>query len=290
MSDLDLMLEVGGRRASGMANGKLWIGKNGLDGWWDSAETLYNEETSDDQDGAYDPSEVRLGPKRVNVYLLADASSPGWADLDVRPWATGLARLTDLGFRVYHAGRWQYLLDAKIRGKVEVKPNRSDMRLTDIRFTVWSWSPFKYGPMLSLPVPTTIPAGGGLAFPIAVPKGLSFGATGVTDAPGVFRITNPGTAEVYPIFTVRGPMASFTITSENNTIAYSAPIPAGSKLTLSPYAGGRALLDGADVSQNLTQAEWVPVNRESTRGYTLTAVNPGADSGLTVDFPEGAWS
>lgn len=286
---VDLRLEVGGRVADGNANGTLWIGSEGIDGWWDSAETQFEEDTQQDEDGAFDPTEVYLGPKRVQVHLIADASSSDWADLDVRTWASALAKSKDLGFRVWHAGRWLSLRSAKIRGKVEVRPNRRDMRLTDIRFTVWSPYPQKYGVAKQITVDATYAPSGGLSFPIVEGGGLDFHEEGLPEFPGLVRIANPGTASFYPVFTVRGPMTSFTITSESNVLEYAAPIAHGQSLVLSPYAGGHAVLDGAVVSQNLTRAEWVPVAPGETRGFLFEPVAPGSDAQLLVDYPDGAW-
>lgn len=285
----DLILEVGGRRWHGRARGLLWIARDGLDGWWDSAETLYDENINPDGDGAFDPVEVNVGPKRVDVVLLADASSPEWAELDIRTWAASLPKMGDLGFRVYHAGRWLSLRDSKIRGRVRVRPNRQDMRLTDIEFTVWSHDPRKYGTARSLPIAANASDLSGLEFDIA-DEALEFtGGDGTATFPGFFELTNTGTADFYPWFRISGPLTSFTITSDSNVLEYSGPVSASQELILSPYLGGRAVLDGVDVSTNLTQAGWVPVDGNQTRGYLFTPENPGAGSTLTVEYYEGAW-
>jgi hypothetical protein len=286
-----LMLEVGGRKADAEANGKLWIGTDFSEsGWWDSGETLWDEETDSDRDGAADPVEVNVGPKRVDVTLLADASSPEWADTDIRVWASSLPKLgTDLGFRVYNAGRWLYLRNAKIRGRVRVRPNRRDMRLTDIEFTVWSHDPRKYGEPQSLPLAANASDLSGLEFDL-VDDALEFtGGDESASFPGVFTIANKGTADFYPWFRVSGPLDSFTITSDGNVIEYAAPVGADQELILSPYLGGRAVLDGTDVSTNLTQAGWVPVDGHQTRSYLFTPEDPGAGSTLTVEYWDGAW-
>jgi len=58
---------------------------------------------------------------------------------------------------------------------------------------------------------------------------------------------------------------------------------------LSAALGGRALLDGADVSHNLTQAGWVPVRKGETRGYMFTPENPTSGSQLEISYVDGAW-
>lgn len=284
----DLRLEVGGKIADGASNGNPWIGVDGLDGWWDSAETLFDETTLDTGDGAYDPTEVFLGPKRVQVVLLADASSPEWAELEVRTWAASLSKMTDLGFRVYSAGRWLSLRNAKVRGAVSVRPNRRDMRLTEIRFTAWSHDPRKYGQTVRIEIDATASSQGGLVFPI-IDSAMNFNDLGDADFPGAFRIPNPGTADFYPVMTVTGPATSFKVTSEDSVIEYSATVLHGKKLVLSPYAGGRAVLEGADASYNLTRAEWISVQPGEDRGYLFEPVNPSANTKLLIEYPDGAW-
>lgn len=285
-----LMLEVGGRRFDGGSAGKRWIGRDGLDGWWDGAETTFDEQSDPDGDGAYDPVTVNVGPRRVNVTLVTDASSPMWATLNHRSWAAALSKSTDLGFRVYEDGiGWLSLRNAKIRGKPRVTPNRNDMRLTTIMFTAWSADPRKYGEMVGFPIDAISPERGGLATPISPERGMDFAPGGEVTFPGVFHVNNPGTADFYPTFTVRGPVDGFTISTEERAITYAAPIGTGQSLVLSPYAGGRAVLDGVDVSHNLTRADWVPVQGQENRGYVFTPAAPGGGAQLQIDYPDGAY-
>lgn len=285
-----LTLEVGGRRFDGAANGNAWIGRDGLDGWWDSPETLYEEMTSDGVDGAEDPVNVTVGPKRVNVRLEIASSSPEWAETDVRDWAAGLVTEPDLGFRVFHAGRWRWLRRAKVRGAMKVGPNRRDLRLTTVSFTAWSHDGRRYGEVKDISVLSETTAAGGLEFPI-VDGSLAFGSGTEVEFPGVFRIENyDGTAPFLPEkFTVLGGMDGFTITSDSHVIEYDAPVGIGQTLVLSPFAGGRAVLDGADVSTNLTRADWAFVPRKGQRGYLFAPVNPTPSAQLIVSHADGAW-
>lgn len=285
----DLMLEVGGRRFDGAADGNAWIARDGLDGWWDSAETTFEEELVESGDGAFDPAEIVLGPKRVNVTLQVASSSPDWAENDTRRWASALARKQDIGFRVYHGGEWLSLRAAKVRGNVKVAPNRADMRLTQIIFTAWSHDPIRYGEVASIDIAAVVAPSGGLRFPI-VDGALDFGTSGSVSFPGGFAIKNEGTATA-PIkkYTLRGPFTSFTITSETHVIEYDGTVTADQTLVLTPLAGGRAELDGVDVSTNLTQADWVGVPPGGQRGYLFVPVNATAATQLTVDYYTSAW-
>lgn len=287
-----VMLEIDGRRFDGANGGSQWIAKGGLDDWWDGAEPTYEEQQDPSGDGAYDPVTVNVGPRRVNIKLVIDASTPAWASNKDRTWASALSKVTDLGFRVYEAGvGWRSLRRAKIRGVPKVRPHPDDHRLTIIDATVWSADPRKYGTWESVPIDATLSQRGGLVTPMVPHKGLSFGLSGDVSFPGVFRLLNPGTAEYYPIFRARGPMyGGFTITSENRQIAFGGDIPRGAELTLSPYAGGRAVLDGIDVSYRLTRADWLTVAGGEERGFLFSPAAADGGAQLIIDYPpDGAY-
>ncbi|MBQ9917351.1 MAG: hypothetical protein IJO71_09145 [Microbacterium sp.] len=286
-----LMLEIGGRRFDGGNGGRQWIAKGGLDDWWDGAEPTYEEQADPSGDGAYDPVTVNVGPRRVNIKLIIDASSPAWASNKDRAWAAALAKKTDVGFRVYESGvGWRSLRSAKIRGVPKVRPHPDDLRLTIIDATIWSADPRKYGTWESIDIDAIASEEGGLVTPLAAPRGLSFGTTGDFSFPGVFRLRNPGTADYFPIFSVRGPIGGFSINSGTEGITFDGEIPRGKQLILSPYAGGRAVLDGVDMSHLLTRADWLTVDGEQERGFVFSPVNPGGGAQLTINYPpDGAY-
>lgn len=285
-----LMVEVGGRRFSGGADGHMWLLPDALlEGWWDSPETLFDDDPIPGQDGSFDPEDVTLGPRRVNFNALIESSTSEWAEHDVRTWAAALAKQTDIGFRVWHEGRWLSLRNAKIRGTARVRPHRRFLRRTEVQFTVWAADPRKYGDMAPpIYLDALVEPSGGLVFPV-VRGAMDFGAEGLAAFPGVFSITNPGTADIFPTFTVTGPLNGFTIATDENVIEYDAAIPRGASLVLSPYLGGRAVLNSVDVSTNLTQADWAPVGPGQTRNYLFTADTPQPGSQLIVTHPKGAW-
>jgi hypothetical protein len=95
-----------------------------------------------------------------------------------------------------------------------------------------------------------------------------------TRSAGQFWLENIGTAETWPTFRVRGAIASpgFQIVSDTDTIRYNAALSAGAEVILSPYAGGRAVQGGVDVTQNLVQADWPSIQPGFARQYTFTAL------------------
>lgn len=287
----EIRVEIAGRVIYGERATGWGLLPGALDGWWESATSYADEVLIPGADGAFDPQEVLLEPRRVSILGAVVSSSADWSILRDRTWLASLSKLPDLGFRVRAGGQWLSLRNAKLRGRPKVSPDVFGNRF-DFEITVWAADPRKYGAERSFVVDAASEPSGGLVFPI-VDGSLDFGTSGAVFFPGAFQIHNPGTAEFYPTFRVRGPVAGFTITSESSVIEYAAPVPAGQVLTLSPYSGGRAVLDGADVSHNLLQAGWVPVAggfpRGETRGYLFTPVTPGLGSQLEVSYPEGAW-
>ena len=288
MAQDEVIVEVAGRRFRAVDRhpSGWWIHTNGLDDWWDSPETRFDDDPIPGQHGSFAPDAVLMGARMFAFTGRHESVSAEWAEREIRTWAAGIAPRLDLEFSVYNAGRWLHLREAKIRGRVRVREITD--RICEFQLPIWTHDPRKYGDTRSFTVNATVIPQGGLALPV-VDGALSFGAPGEVSFPGVFRITNPGTADLTPAFAVNGPLSGFTITSENRVIEYSAPIAAGQQLVLSPFLGGRAVLDGVDVSHNLPQAGWVPVDGGQTRGYFFNATDPGLGAQLEVTHPDGAW-
>lgn len=284
-----LIVEIDGRRFNGRAHGNAWVMADGLDGWFDGPEVLDDDESIPGVDGDFHTETQVVAAKRVNFHGLVRSSSFDWAQTDVASWAAALSKRTDIGFRVWVTSRWLHLREARIRGVAKVRPYNAEPNVLDLQFTVRSADPRKYGERAEpIELDATMQATGGLGFPV-VRGALNFAAEQSVQFPGVFQIENPGTAEFYPTYTVTGPLDGFTITSESSTLRYDGVVPRGRRLVLSPYAGGRAVLDGSDVSTNLVVADWVPVGPGENRGYVFTPINPRAGSKLVVEYPNGAW-
>lgn len=286
---VNLMVELGGIRLYPHPGYNGWgILKDGLGaGWWDSLDSRDEDDPVPGADGSFESDEPLVQARTVTIRGAHVASSPDWSISQTRTELAALVKQADLGFRVWEAGRWLKLRNARIRGRVNVAEHRRNIARFEL--TVRSADPRKYGETRRIHMDAIVEATGGMVFPI-VDGAISFGGTGGVLFPGVFALTNPGTAEFYPeAFTVAGPMAGFTIQSESSVIEYDGPIGVGQELTITPYAGGRATLDGADVSHNLLRAEWVPVAPGETRGFLFTPTEPGPGSGIDIEYPEGAW-
>lgn len=288
-----VMVEFGGIRLYENPEHNGWgLAKDGLPDWWDSPDGRGEDDPIPGQDGLFDdPDPQLLDGRRVTVRGFFRASTMAWLRSEGKTALNALIRSSDLGFRVFDGEVWQSIRRARIRGRIrQLERRRGDSPVLEFELTVLSPDPLKYGPMRQITLDAQQQVGGGLVYPI-VDGALDYGVAGPVAFPGLFSITNMGSAAFIPErFTIVGPVAGgFTIVSDTYVIQYTGPIGRGQRLVLSPFAGGRAALDGVDQSHLLTRADWAPVEPAETRSYLFTPISPGPGSQLIIDHPEGAY-
>ncbi|WP_144795691.1 hypothetical protein [Microbacterium paludicola] len=257
--------------------------------WGDGADSRGDEDLIPGVDGLFPPDAPLVNGLRFTVVGEYVTTSPQQATAG-RDWLRSLSKLDPLPVRVLEGARWDALRFARVDGRVHTEIDHAlGGRRVSFEIPIRTADPRKYGPLRPIEIDAVAQTSGGLRFPI-VEGALDFATEGLTAFPGVFKIENPGTAEFYPErFAIRGPLAGFTITSEQATVEYDGSLGSGDVLVLTPYAGGRATLNGADVSHNLIRADWVAVQPGETRGYLFTPSDPQPGAKLTVEYPEGAW-
>lgn len=146
--------------------------------------------------------------------------------------------------------------------------------------------PNKYGPLMS--ASTGLPAAGatGLAFPLFATTGrLEFGTPG---NPGQVTLLNPGTTEAALTFTITGPVLGgivLTDTASGRQIVYADDVADGATLLIIDSATGRATLNGADRSGELTVKQWwtAPADGWSTVQFATLGVS-GQTGTLTASL------
>lgn len=271
--------------------GDWWIDEAGVDGWYDSPVVRLDTADIPGQDGSFTPDEPLLSGREISFTGYHRASSMAVAKLDVQRWAAALAKRHGFDFTVEdEAGRLSS--QVWVRGQVRMKPVL-DLWLR-FNFVLFAPDPRKYGPLPTPPLTlsATPEVTDGLQFPLFGDGFLSFGdfGDGAGFGAGQFALLNRGSIASWPVYRVTGALTSgFSILTDGGELKYAATVPAGAELVLSPYAGGRAVLDGVDVTTNLTVANWVPVGPGERRLFTFVpagAVSAGA--GIRVDFRE-AW-
>lgn len=130
--------------------------------------------------------------------------------------------------------------------------------------------------------------GGGLVYPLGDP--LDYGAPG---NPGTVTLTNTGTADAAPTFTVVALTAmprGFTIThvQTGRRLVYSDPVMVGQTVRLDA-ADGAVLLEGyVDRSAKLTVREWSRLARE-TAGTWLFEAADSAGAQMTAEVRPAWW-
>ena len=281
----DVKIEVAGRVMYGDRT-KGW-GIVDLDGWWDSPDNDVSKFPVPGGHGTLPFPTPTLGTVEAVIRGVAVSTTPMMGERD-RAWLRSLAALPDLEMRVWEQYQWLSVRGAQVNGRVRVDTDYRGHR-TEFEIPITTYDPVRYGRQAGpIVLDAQASATGGLAWPV-VDGAFDFGQLPEVTFPGFFSVENVGTTPFQIESSVRGPMDGFQIISDGRVIEYSTQIPAGSTVTVSPYLGGRAVMDGTDVSVYLTRAEFTPVCPGATQNYLFVPLNPGPGSRLQVNYPEGAW-
>jgi hypothetical protein len=250
-----------------------------LENWYSSAPVRVTVDPLPLSDGGFAPNRTYRSPKVMSINgfcyggTTMEAIENAWQRIAaIAPDGEAMTlTVTDDSSDVKSMRVW-------LNGNPQVLPFRNNAARFQI--PIVASDPRKYGPVqtaLSQPPGTSSTVG--LAFPLFAPGYLDFG---VFAPAGLFYISNDGTAETWPTFTVLGVVGveGFQILSNEQTIEYAAAVPSGSQVVLSPYAGGRASVGGVDVTSNLTQANWPSVKPGQTREYIFNPL--GSTSATTL--------
>jgi hypothetical protein len=152
----------------------------------------------------------------------------------------------------------------------------------------WCPKPRKYGAAVNAVTGVASP-GGGLEYPLEDP--LDYGAAG---DPGTVTLTNTGTADTAPAFTVSAVSTDiqqgFTIThvQSGNRLVYSDAVLLGQTLRLDTSDASVWLEGYADRSAKLTVREWTRLAAKTT-GTWLFEATGATGAQLTVEVRPAWW-
>jgi hypothetical protein len=154
--------------------------------------------------------------------------------------------------------------------------------------------PLLYGPTISQS--TGFPAQvAGLGFPLFTDRTVRTGMLdyGARSTSGRLILTNEGTAEVWPVFEVAGPVPveGFDIvrTDTGDRIRFVGAVPVGSSLVIDS-ASGTAVIDGdADRGGSLTYRQWFSVPREGSIEVAFVPLGTLSAATLTASCAPGWW-
>ncbi|WP_104088033.1 phage tail domain-containing protein [Arthrobacter sp. GMC3] len=149
--------------------------------------------------------------------------------------------------------------------------------------------PRKYGQTLS--GSTGVPVdGGGLGYDL-----YTVGSTGVLDygaagSPGIVSLTNVGTADTAPVYTITGSCPNgFSITEigTGRRLVYAGAVITGQVIRLDTADGSVTLDDDGDRGAQLVRREWVRLGKGQTGTWLFEA--PGSTNALLKTEVTPAW-
>jgi hypothetical protein len=281
-----MIVELGGLTFDSQASGATRLKLTNLGGWYSSPGVRTEVVDIPLADGAFSPIRSYRSPRRMTIEGVATAQGMESAITEV--WQALAALLpngdSDTLYVTDETGRKRcrvWLDGAPI--VVPFAPGRARFQVP-----VVAPDPRKYSdPEVILSEPSGS-AADGLTFPLFAGGYLDFGTFSPT---GIFYVTNDGTAETWPVFEVRGGIDGdgFEILSDDAVLRYEAAVGAGTVVTLSPYAGGRATSGGQDVTANLTESQWPSLLPGQTRLYVFNPLGVADANALLTATVSKAW-
>lgn len=279
------------------ANGVAWVVNSaGTTGWYDGPDVNLNQNDQARGDGAYRADSYR--PPRVIVI-------PGWCTAPSKPAAqaarrafTGLyARGTQQTLTVVDGSETLTAL-VELAGPPKARPHAGGVGF-DWQLTLSAADPRKYGPAQSastgLPsvsatgVDWTGGGAGGADWTGGGAGGLDWGS-GVSN--GLVTVSNPGSADAWPVFTIVGPVTAPSITDgAGNVLAWTGPALASTDtlvITTNPLGPRSVLLNGGDNRASLTTAQFAAIPAQTAQTYQFGGSSAGAPS-LTVTVAPAYW-
>lgn len=183
--------------------------------------------------------------------------------------------------------RWAYV---SIQDVAEVDPVGIGDMVAAVNIQMVARDPIKYGtsttPSTGLPV-----GGGGLEYNLGSPSGaLYYGANGGL---GRVTLTNAGTADTYPFFTITGQLDGgfyLQCLETGQRLRYDHVVPAGSTVTIDSRTG-QVLIDSiSEASRYLTVWEFFPVPHGSSITVQFNKITTSSGSPtLMVSTKDGYW-
>jgi hypothetical protein len=284
-----MQVDLDALTVSNNPTGKVMFKLTDLAGWYSSAPVRTEATNAPLTDGAFAPSRSYRGSKALS---LEGVSYGGTEEQAIEQAWQMIAALAPQGrsmtLRVTDASGIK-TMRVWLNNGPQVLPFKANAARFQIPLI--APDPRKYGETVTyLSTPRTT-VSGGLVFPLGgnpTDPYLDFGAFTPS---GTQVLQNEGTAETWPTYKILGSIASpgFQITSDTDTVQYSAAVAVGQELILSPYAGGRAVLGGVDVTQNLTLSQWGSIPPGDSRTYVFTALGAVDTNALLTTMVRPAW-
>lgn len=259
-----------------------------LDGWYSGPPADPDVERRPNADGAFGSTRDFKAPRVLTQtgLLLADDFDQAMTVL----WPSFAAIQSDgapLPFTVTDASGVKSCL-VTVVGSPVIQPGVDGAASYVLQMI--ARDPVKYGAARVLT--TGLPmSGGGLEYPLGSPAGaLYYGALGDL---GRVVLSNAGTAEVWPSFTVTGELTGgffLQCLETGDVLRYERVVPAGTSVSLDARTG-EVLVDGvSDGSTYLVRDDWFSVPAGSSRTVQFNAISGSSGAPqMAATISDGYW-
>lgn len=249
---------------------------SGLVGWDDGAPTRYQADERPQGNGTFRPGTVYRGARVVSV-------AGTWTGTDLQSAYQARLQLAAVPANESPFVVTDLLGSKSVTAALAAAPTMDDglyAPFFSFAFEVVASDPFRYGSPVTSTVGVPTPSSG-LVWPLgSTSLYFDWGAPGNSSQ---LSLSNPGTAESWPVFTVAGGLsAGFTLTwiPTGDQIVFAYPIPDGSSVNVDSRTG-RVTLDGSsDVTGFLTSSSWfsVPAGGAGFVQFTPNGTQTGVPS------------
>lgn len=251
-----------------------WLG-SGLVGWYDGVANRIEAVDVPGQHGSFTPQQVLLSGRHMTFECAIEFSTSAEAEASGVDWLASLSAMEGFDFSVTDAGSTKYARCWIEPGQV-VLSKRISEKVWKYSIPLFAPDPLKYGELETVRKGASYVVSGGLQYALQYP--LTYGDVAAAALSGYVQLFNSGTADVYPMWRVGGPITlGFQILSDDYVVRFDRALLVNEEVYLGPEAGGRALLrdeSGAitDVSVSLTQANWASVPKQGQRGFIFSPI------------------
>lgn len=268
----------------------LGISEGGLQGWFSSPPVKTAPDDRSNSDGSFGVTKFYRGARPISLPGLFTGTGDAAADATTWRMISGILASGTSGTIEVDDPAGPLTSDVILTGDACVlNPLVRGMASYEISFL--APDPVRYGvsTALSVGVPTS---GGGLEYNLG--NGGSGGALyyGANGSLGRITLTNDGTADVYPVFTVTGQLDDgFTIRrlDTGNFLTYSRVVPAGSTVSIDCRTG-EVLVDGvSDASTYLTRDDFFAVPAMSSIDVQFAPVSTSSGTPTMSTTERDGW-
>lgn len=277
--------------SSDAAESNLGISEGGLQGWFSSPPVKTVPDDRANSDGVFGVSQVYRSARPISLPGLFTGTGDPVADALTWRMISGILAAGNSGTIEVDDPAGALTSDVILTGDACVlTPLVNGMASYEISFL--APDPIRYGPV-STPSSGLPTAGGGLQYNLGdggAGGALYYGANGNL---GRITLTNGGTADVYPLFTVTGQLdGGFYIQrlDTGDQLRYERVVPAGSTVSIDSRTG-EVLVDGtSDASTYLTRDDFFPVPAMSSIDVQFNPISTSSGSPtLSVTERDGWW-